>query len=431
MVIRPTEADRIPRVLSMPPAADEPAGPTTTGRGGYNRARVSSLQIANRRERAAVQLADTLLRPLGWWPTRTPRIQRILLLRLERIGDLLMTLEAIADVRATWPDATIDLAVGSWNESLATLVPGISHVHVIDVPWLSRGERPTSWPTILKAARLWRTHRYDMVINFEPDIRSNVLGWLSGAPIRAGYASGGGGPLVTRVGRYDPTRHVAWNARALVSVAAAGQAPAVHGLRAHRLQVGATEQARVDERLASTARPLIGLHVSGGRESKQWHLDRFAAAAARVADATSGTIVLTGAPSDQPLVDAVTSQLTAHRVVSMAGSLSLPETAALMQRLDILITGDTGPMHLAAAMGAPVVALFGPSDPVRYGPRAARERILRVQLPCSPCGLVRLPPERCRGHVPDCMDGITVDAVVAAALELLTAADSAAPPDRF
>jgi ADP-heptose:LPS heptosyltransferase len=76
-------------------------------------------------------------------------------------------------------------------------------------------------------------------------------------------------------------------------------------------------------------------------------------------------------------------------------------------------------MHLAAAMHTPVVALFGPSNPARYGPRARVERILRIDLPCSPCGQVRLPPERCRGHVPDCLDGISVDAVVAAALDVL------------
>jgi ADP-heptose:LPS heptosyltransferase len=77
-------------------------------------------------------------------------------------------------------------------------------------------------------------------------------------------------------------------------------------------------------------------------------------------------------------------------------------------------------MHLAAAMGTPVVALFGPSDPKRYGPLARKARVVRVDLWCSPCGRVRLPPERCRGHVPDCMDGISVDAVVTAANELLT-----------
>ena len=77
------------------------------------------------------------------------------------------------------------------------------------------------------------------------------------------------------------------------------------------------------------------------------------------------------------------------------------------RELDVLVTGDTGPMHLAAAWARRVVALFGPSNPRRYGPLGDAQRVLRVDLPCSPCGQVRLPPERCRGHVPDCMDGIT------------------------
>jgi ADP-heptose:LPS heptosyltransferase len=99
--------------------------------------------------------------------------------------------------------------------------------------------------------------------------------------------------------------------------------------------------------------------------------------------------------------------------------MALSDTVAVVAALDLLVTGDTGPMHIAGAVGTPVVALFGPSDPKRYGPRSDHERIVRVDLWCSPCGLVRLPPERCRGHVPDCMDGILVDVVVGHALDLL------------
>ena len=90
-----------------------------------------------------------------------------------------------------------------------------------------------------------------------------------------------------------------------------------------------------------------------------------------------------------------------------------------MGDLDVLITGDTGPMHLAAAMGTPIVALFGPSHPDRYGPLPAPPPSLRIDLPCSPCGQVRLPPERCRGHVPDCLDGIDTRRAVEAAVALL------------
>ena len=166
-----------PSVPAVPPSRQRRGTPE-----GYNRRRVRSLQIENPRERALVRVADALLAPVAWWPRRTPAARRILLLRLERIGDLLMTLEAIADVRHAWPSATIDLAVGSWNAPIAALIPGISTVHVADVPWLSRWVRPTSWGDLIRAARAWRAFGYDMVINFEPDIRSNLLAGLSGAP---------------------------------------------------------------------------------------------------------------------------------------------------------------------------------------------------------------------------------------------------------
>jgi ADP-heptose:LPS heptosyltransferase len=179
----------------------------------------------------------------------------------------------------------------------------------------------------------------------------------------------------------------------------------------------AREQARA--RLAGCARPWVGVHVSGGRPSKQWHLDRFADVARRVARERGATIVLTGAEADRPIVDAVASQLAGVPVVNVAGALDLFELAGLLAELDLLITGDTGPMHLASAVGTPLVALFGPADPRRYGPRAPQQRVLRVDLPCSPCGQVRWPPERCRGRVPDCMDGIQTAVVAAAAFELL------------
>jgi ADP-heptose:LPS heptosyltransferase len=99
--------------------------------------------------------------------------------------------------------------------------------------------------------------------------------------------------------------------------------------------------------------------------------------------------------------------------------VDLVDLAGLLSELDVLVTSDTGPMHLAAAVGTPLVALFGPADPRRYGPVGSDAHVLRVDLPCSPCGQVRLPPERCRGHVPDCMDGIQIAAVVGAALALL------------
>jgi ADP-heptose:LPS heptosyltransferase len=93
--------------------------------------------------------------------------------------------------------------------------------------------------------------------------------------------------------------------------------------------------------------------------------------------------------------------------------------AAILERLDLLITGDTGPMHLAAAVATPIVAVFGPSDPARYAPRGPLDRVVRVDLPCSPCNRIRRPPARCTGHTPDCLAFLTTESVFAAAMAVL------------
>ena len=392
---------------------------------------MSRLQIYDPRERLMVQLADLALAPVGWTRGRAAAadapVRRVLLLRLERIGDLLMVLDAIRDARAAWPQAEIDLAVGSWNVALARLIPEITEIVTIDAPWLTRETSGgDSWPAMRTRALGWRGHAYDLVINFEPDIRSNLLAWWSGAPRRVGYWTGGGGALLTRALEYDPLRHVSTNARRLVAEASTHAVPPEqpHVASGQRLVPPADAIATARALLANAQRPLIGLHASGGRESKQWHFDRFATVGRTLTESLGGTIVLTGARSDRALVDTVKRGLGSARTVDAVGAVELPALAALLAELDVLITGDTGPMHLAAAMDTPVVALFGPSQPWRYGPLASRQRILRVDLPCSPCGQVRLPPERCRGHVPDCMDAIQVDVVVKAARDLLADASS-------
>jgi heptosyltransferase-2 len=384
---------------------------------------VTDRLIYDRRERALVRAADAALAPLRWWPAhRSGPVRRVLLLRLERIGDLLMTLDALGDARAIWPDAEIDLAVGQWNATLASLIPGISRVQVASAPWLARHDADATWTGLFAAARAWRRRHYDIVVNFEPDIRSNVLAWMTGAPVRIGYASGGGGACLTDAAAYDTTQHTAVNARRLIARAGRRPEPPRADPPARpRLTVPADATARAEAILQGAARPLVGLHASGGRASKQWHLDRFAAVGRAVQQRRGGTLVLTGSAADRQTVDAVAGQLPGTTRLDVAGDLDLPALAALLGRLDVLVTGDTGPMHLAAAMATPVVALFGPSNPGRYGPRGARERVLRVDLPCSPCGQVRLPPKRCRGHVPDCMAGIAVDDVVAATIDLLDA----------
>jgi len=370
------------------------------------------LQIYDARDRALVGAADVLLRVVGpamrvgrRTPTKPP--QRILLLRLERIGDLLMSLEAIEDVRQAAPDAEIDLVVGSWNLELARSIPGIRRVDTLDGRWLSREGTGLSLGAMLQQALSWSARRYDLAINFEPDIRSNMILSASRAAHLAGFASGGGGALLDVALSYQPHAHTTVNAQRLVAAVLnvpPRTAPA-------RLDVSPEERRKAVERLAGRTGPLIGIHVSGGRAIKQWAPDRFADLASRLALTDGASIVLTGSAADRPLVEQVARALDAGAVVDLAGLLDLPALAAVLERLDLLVTGDTGPMHLAAAVGTPVVAVFGPSDPARYAPRDPMHQVVRVDLPCSPCNRIRLPPARCIGHTPDCLTGVDVETV--------------------
>ena len=378
------------------------------------------LQIYDRRERALVGVADSALRfaaPILRSGRRRPRAvpHRILLLRLERIGDLVMTLEAIADVHQAAPAAEIDLVVGGWNVDLASRIRGIQRVERLDASWLSRSESGLSSVEMLRRARQWSCRGYDLAINFAPDIRGNLLLAASRIPRLAGFSSGGGGALLDVALEYDPRTHTSMNARRLVAAVlttAARAGPA-------RLELAAEERSRARQALAACRRPLVGVHVSGGREIKQWEPDRFAEVARRVARERGATIVLTGTTIERSLVDAVASSLSGAPILNLSGELDVPTLAAVLEQLDVLVTGDTGPMHIAAAVGTPVVAVFGPSAPERYAPSGPDHCIVRVELPCSPCNRIRLPPARCMGHVPDCLNSVSAEMVSSAVREML------------
>jgi ADP-heptose:LPS heptosyltransferase len=385
------------------------------------------LQIPYREERWLVGLADTGLQAarLAGWPRSAQRQastapRRILLLRLERIGDLLMVLEAITSVRAMAPTAEIDLVVGSWNLPLARLIPGVDAVESLDVPWMARQGRGVSWTSLVARARAWRSKGYDLALNFEPDIRSNLLLALSGAPRRAGFISGGGGAMLTDALSPDPHAHITENANTLVSRVFGPRRDATRTER--RLNIPDEARRRAIELVGTPSHgvPLVGIQPAAGRQIKEWDPARFAEVGSALARTRNAAVVLMGAESDRAVLDAVRHAWPADvPLIELPVQTDLVVLAAVLERMALVITGDTGPMHLAAAMGTPIVAIFGPSLPTRYAPLSPRSRVVRIDIPCSPCNLMRRPPERCVGHVPDCLSGITSASVLRAAEELL------------
>jgi ADP-heptose:LPS heptosyltransferase len=408
------------------------------------------LQIPYRQERWLVGLADAGLnaaRFLGWPRTSrqaSPAIpRRILLLRLERVGDLVMVLEAIALVRAMAPDAAIDLVVGSWNRALAGLIPSVSAIETLDVPWLAREGSGLSWGALIARAKAWRRKGYDLAINFEPDIRSNFLLAMSGAQRRVGFISGGGGAFLTDPVSPDPRAHIADNAKTLVERAfettglkpcatgagsatdasvAQGFSPATLSPAILTIPDDARRRAVELVGRSTTGAPLVGIQPAAGRQVKEWDPIRFAQVGAEIARARNASVMLIGSVADKPVLEMVLAAWPADvPLLELPVETDLVVLAAVLERLSLFITGDTGPMHLAAAVGTPVLAILGPSLPTRYAPLSRRSRIVRIDIHCSPCNLMRRPPARCLGHVPDCLSGIDSALVLRAANEMLDA----------
>ena len=379
-------------------------------------------RIYDPRERALLAGADALLRGVSLLSGLRPgrdlpdlrTVEGVLALRLDRLGDLITTLPALELLRKALPGARIELAVGSWNEPVARRLPFIDRVRVVDAPWSAWGKKAS-----FGAARdaLGRDP-FDLALDFQGDVRVLLLMALSGAKLRAGYGDTGGDYLLTHRARWDEKR--SWYDQNVDLVRALFPEIAPSGpIRPYNF-VTDGDRREAASVLDASKRPIVGIHPSAGRALKEWEPEKFAALADKVSELA--TVVLTGSESDRSLVERIFEK-TAIRPKKLLG-LSLPVFAAVIERLDAFVTGDTGPMHLSHAVGTPNVAIFGPSDPVRYGPDESLglRRVVRGSVYCSPCNMIRRPPAECASvPTPECLQTVTLDQVLRAVREMLRA----------
>lgn len=364
-------------------------------------------------------------------PVDPARLRRVLVLRLDRIGDVLMSLPALVDLRAALPGAHITLAVGAWSEPLARRAP-VDDVCVLSAPWVSRRrEGGESLWTLVRKVRSLARRGVDLALDLQGDVRATLLMALSGARARVGYSNTGGGWLLTHAVALDES--VSWieqNRRAVTR--ACGQVGG--GTARFPPLVDAAAGAEAREILADAGvvqRPWIGIHPSGGRSIKQWDVSRWRAAAEGLLALHGGSVVVTGSAADRELAATLVGQL-GGRAVDLAGRLRLEQSLAILAELDLFLSSDTGPMHLACAVGTPSVSVFGPSDSVRFfsGGNDPRHVALAAELWCRPCNLIRRPPAECRGGMPECLGLVSVEQMVAAGTRVLSLARPSSPGGR-
>lgn len=337
----------------------------------------------------------------------------IVVSKLAAMGDTILLLPHLRLVREAFPEARMIALASSVNRDVFDLWGGVDRI----VEW-----SPTA---TLKAVSEIRRERADAAVDFEQwtHVTTLLLAW-AGVPRRIGFATAGfaRGRLYTDPVSHDGRIHEGEMFGRLL--APLGLQPAAGP---PRVSIPLDRRAVIGARIAAAGlRPgatIVVIHPGCGAHGwqREWPAARYAAVIDALADTGSCAVVLTGSAGERALAEETAALCRAPSWVA-AGELSLLDLAALVAEAGVVVCGNTGIVHLAEAVGTPVVAIHGPTDPVRWGPRDPRSRTIKGNHPCSPCLTLGF-EYACAGR--PCMEAVGTPEVAAAAAELIDLARTA------
>jgi heptosyltransferase-2 len=336
-------------------------------------------------------------------------IGSILVRQVNWVGDAILTLPALAALRRRFPQAEISLLGRPWVTGLFADQPVANRVIAYQSDGAHRGLLGR-WAL----ARDLRRKRFDLAVLFPNSVDAAVVPWLAGIPRRVGTPTECRRLLLTHPAHEtlgSTERHQVFRYLAVVRSLGADGDPTP------RLAVS-PEAAQAADRLLAEAgvdpgtRCLVVNPGSVYGSAKRWLAERFAEAADILADRWRARILLVGSSKEAAVLETVAHAMR-QAPVRLGGRTDLCTLAALLRRSHLVLTNDTGTMHVAAAVGAPVVAVFGPTDSETTGPCGSRVRLVREAVACSPCLLRECPIDH------RCMTRVTVAQVVQAAEELV------------
>ena len=376
---------------------------------------------------------------LGRWGKRYPRLtpatfhpKRILVIRLDLIGDLVLSLTVVRALKRTYPEAEIDLLAIPASAKVASFDPNITEIITYDPNIWRRPKALLQRKNWREARALWRKmhmRHYDLAVSVYANWAA-ILAVASGAARRVGYGREGypgfmtdsvPGGIPGRWRHYAPLddKHEVDYCLELARAAGATLTPAD---RIPRLYADEQTGRSVEQLLSAAGiqpgQPIIVCHInSNNGQSKRWPIPYWATLIDRLISKAGAAVVLTGAPSDLPQIEAVTQRMR-EQALNLAGKTSLTQLAALLQRADLLISGDSGPLHMGVACGTPIIGIYGPTNPSLGGPVSPDATILRSGIWCSPCYNARDTAD-CRFYTTQCMKNILPAQVFEAAQQKL------------
>jgi heptosyltransferase-2 len=372
---------------------------------------VAQTRTITRRKLVAIGALDVAARAMhAVWSPPAPRPdgpRSFLVVEPWGIGDVVLSTSLLRALRANYPGARIALLAKSYAKDLLANSGLVDEVIPFDFPWtafsgkLSPGKYvPSEFRQLI---RQLRARDFDVSLDARRDIRSNAITYLAGARRRIGYDFGGGSHLLTDVlpsGMQNEHKVSDW--LALLAPLGVKNQPSF----APSLTITESETAGARRRIAmlglSTERPIVGIHPGASNAVRQWNPKRFAEVIDLLVEERGVQVLLFEEKEGDSRE--ITPRHWVRRVkTDLRGFMSLAS------QCDLLLCSDSGPMHIANALGVPVTALFGPQRREWYGPRGERDRVVQIDdMPCRPCF------DACIFATPHCMEQITVNSVVSA-----------------
>ncbi|MGI8609204.1 MAG: lipopolysaccharide heptosyltransferase II [Candidatus Dormibacteria bacterium] len=332
----------------------------------------------------------------------------ILVLKPCHLGDVLMTTPMVASLRAAYLDARIDYAVGESSRAAVLTNPDIDEV----IPLFETADSvERTMVRALRAAWRLRWRRYDMAFSADRSTATHLVSYLAGIPRRFGIAGGAGAMLLTDPVPDSQERHEVDLYLALAERAGLQKKHMRRDLKYVPTQVALERAIQVLRSQGFEELPFrVALYPGAGVDAdpamyhKQWPGERYSLLANEMIERYGGGVVLLGDESERELNFLIRNDIN-HPVLDLTGRLDIDGMGAVMQLCDAVIANDTGPMHLAVAVGTPTVGIFGPTAARNTGPYGKQHRSVQSHIWCGPCSRIGGPMVDCGAA---CIQRITV-----------------------
>jgi len=322
---------------------------------------------------------------------------RIIIIDLLYLGDLIFATPFIRNIRKNFPHSRIDMVVNSNFSSIIEDTPYLDNIYPYDKRWGIK--------LSIDFTKALKRNNYSLGINIHGNWRSALLLKNIKPAYSIGYGGGGRGLFLNKVIEVPDHLHMVINYMELLKNIGLD----IKDHKGTEIAVNQESLKKMEEFLEENAylgkKKIVGLNTGGSWPIKRWPAEKFASLADRLIN-NNFFVVFLGSKSDRPRVDQIISSMKSKALIATSKT-SLKELVALESLCDLVISNDSGPVHVAAAVGTPTITIFGPSDDNKYRPLGDKHKIVKNEIECRPCGEHECP----LGHH-RCMQDIGVDDVI-------------------